>query len=866
LSTVNEALDGEVIKQLGESKKIRDFQKGIQSRIEAEDGSYNDLNYQDAMQNADYYKYMNGGTESLKSFNYVPYVDKNREVLARMKEAKEVIGEQEMDVENPDGSITRKKVSNFTISQFIDYIPNLISPEVKAQIEVEARAMYNWDDETAKQEYTQAKNNSISPYQSKIEEINALMMSKELSLKEEKELKIEKGNYQKAIDKINGNFDVQGVTAQSLGYAQIYNKLVLDNAALAGSDPSRTLRNLSGSKTNAVSEAEKRQGAMDSNMFRKSAMALESFEEVSLATKEKARQDKVVSVDAWKNRSQEDIRNKYPEQYAGFDSNVQAYIESNEGVTQKEAEIATILDIYKKNHDIERILEADTELNALELENQVAEQASKTFIEGDLFTQNSEGLFKASFTENAANSSVMVTKEDGTELTSRAYLIENEVETKEDFDKFLADEQRSKTYKANIFADFVVQSIDDYGGEITKEFRHNFERLNKVMGTNNSIEDFFEFQKIGEGQSGLLSEATGSGYRRNLTEVKNKNSTLGKLIEKRRTHINKNLAKDDNFFNDNFISSTFDYNSSSYQEGYNTALSQAKISVETPQKITVTAATDTKGDASPYRLDLEAAAADLLSNGVFEYDSRKSANIFVDPKDPSKIIVSQIYVKEKEEKESGGWKRLNERNTVSVDRSQFNQLAPNIAQIFDLEDTKLGIKTRVDKKQDYTNISFLNGEDRETFEKYADYFQNSELVTRAFKGENQKLMRLKYKDVYENNRYNGLVIDRAIENSDRFKVELKTVKEGKAFVKVYLNTNPNAKKEEDKNYELFFDTGNLGVGNTLEETRNILALTPQVFVSKAIEKAAFDFRRNGYEAFEGDAFNKLLTNFSTNER
>lgn len=117
LSTVNEALDGEVIKQLGESKKIRDFQQGIQSRIEAEDGSYSDLNYQDAMQNADYDKYMNGETESLKSFNYVPYVDTNRELLARIKEAKEVIGKRTVETILPDGSVSQKEVSNFTISE-----------------------------------------------------------------------------------------------------------------------------------------------------------------------------------------------------------------------------------------------------------------------------------------------------------------------------------------------------------------------------------------------------------------------------------------------------------------------------------------------------------------------------------------------------------------------------------------------------------------------------------------------------------------------------------------------------------------------------------------------------------------------------
>jgi len=931
LSTVNEALDGEVIKQLGESKKIRDFQQGIQSRIEAEDGSYSDLNYQDAMQNADYDKYMNGETESLKSFNYVPYVDKNRELLARIKEAKEVIGKRTVETILPDGSVSQKEVSNFTISEWVAYMPNLISPGMKAQMEVEARAKYSWDNNAAAQE---ASTEAIDGFNKRIEEIDAIIATTNLSKGEEEKLKKEKTNFQGFIQKTKATLASGKLTATAIGFPTIYNKLVLDNAALVGSDPSLKYKNLPKvSASSAVGVAENLSG----RGVYVSDMNTGQMEDITLEGIEAAQQGVRKTTFEWTNRSKEEVIGNIITQQ-DFDTKVKSYRENNNSVGQKQAETQVILDIYKKNNEYAKLNEGYDLLDKLELQNKVQQERSKTFTQKEVYTDDIEPIFKALIEEGAMNRQKLVI--DGKEVSPIQYLKDNGITTKEKLTEFIENPEKSKELRAQITTDMFLNSVSQnvLGGKtnigtalksggrlarVSSEDLHGYTALAETLGKEGRVitDDF----KITRGDSktsdilkntapmgkflpkGIVGESIkmGVGLLGNMLSEEEKELTYDEVVELTKEikfdsdikielredadpEIRKALEKrlkytteessytvvqqvlsterdvatavfggDSNFYDDASLRDILSFDSESHKEKYTQALKDAMVSVDTPLKITVSGAVSKEQKEDPIRQQLANVVEDLETASPFRYDNRSPATIYVDPLNPQNVIISQLTEKDTVDKNLAEIQSIKKRKEAIVEMSQFKQLFPIIANQFNLEQDEQKLNFAVDKNTPFTDITYEQGKG-EDFENHTNYFQNPSITNRAFAESTKGIFRLNYGDVMQNEKAK-MTIEAALKNPSMFKTELKEKADGSFYTKVYFNKNKNAQKEEDKDYELIYDTGNLQQDQSIEkkDILNIMRISPQVFVTYALENLAQDFRQANYEFEEGDSFTSI---------
>ena len=854
LSQVNQAVDDKVVKQLGESKKLRDLQAGIQKLKEDNPEKYSNRNYQDALRQGKVNEYMSGQTDSLGNLSYTPYIDPNRELQKKIAEAKKNIGTFTKQIKQPDGTLVEKEVSNMTTSEWMAYMPNLITPDMEAQLKINGRAKYNWNDEAAKQQVEQSKNNAISVHKEKIDRINSIIHTKDISDKEEKKLRKEIKNHKNLIKQTEEYYNAQDPNATTLGYAEEFNKLVRDNAALVGSDPSIRYENL------PEGSADKREDLLP-DFITSSSFIDTDIEDTELEDFEKRQQTASSNLDVTLNRGKETLKSYSEDEQEGFRKRVNKAVEK--GSTKKQAEANVLIDIFQKKGEYTKADAIVSSLTKLEQENAVLEKANKDFTTNENFINNADGLFEASYTENAADSSLKIIGENGQEYTSRQYLEEEKgIETKEDFKEFLQDEERSKQYKINVLADQFNKYKNSSGIKDTKALKHYFTALNNLMGTNYSFNESYEANEV-ERVGGLLSSFTGNNASETIFKEKSENSVTN-IIEKRDTYRNKSVFNNDVFSDDNFIENNFDYDSPSYQENYTEALKTGFIEVVTPKKITVQGADGTKEERSKYRKEMQALVDDPLSGGEFEYEKDKSTTIYIDPSNPNKVILSQsntLTDKQYLELDENDKEKLKSRNTASIELSQFKQLAPKLSQLIDFTDIKKQVNVNANYTKEKDEIVYPNAtKNREKFEKHLDYFKNPAITTYSFSDETKRAFRRKHADLYQAG-LGEVVMDKALENVDRFKLKLDKKGDSK-YVKVLFDTDSS----EDEEYIDLFDLGNMRDVSE-EEMLKYLNLTPQAFISFSLDRMATDFKNDGYNIDdEENPFVILYNNLNENKQ
>jgi len=851
-SRINEALDGEVIKQLGESKKIRDYQAQVQAIQEENPEIYSDMNYMDGLKNSDYDSYMRNEKDSVGNLSYTPYVDVNRSMLERIKEAKEVIGEQELEFIDAEGKAVRKKTSNMTISEWASYLPNLISPEMEAQMRVEARAQYSWDNELAVQDAKKATQRSVANFDKEIDKIDTVLVTKSLNKPQKDKLNKEKKRFQQLKQKTLDNFDPNNITAESVALPGLMNKLIYDNAALVGSDPSLTFINSKDYATKTLSDAEKQE---EIGIQSSSAMLATQIPDISNEMFERRREDAMTELQGWTNRGKEYIRENHPD--IDFDKKIEVY--KGEGLTQKQAEVKVLNDIYKKEGKLDLVEEGANHIEKIRKENSIKRKAHDSFVSKDVWVNNAEKIYNSA-KESGLFDRQKIIDQEGNEVTAREYFEANNVESTEDFIKFI-DTDAGKEFKSQVYADFYLSELNqdflDTTTKADKNTRRNFDRMVRSLGKNIEFEDFYIKTENGS----RIREGADQDVK-NLIKKRRKFSLINNTLTVIDTYGLKSAANrlrgDSNFYDDYSIRNVLGIDTKDYKEGYNEALTKGLMQVKTPRKITIGAAATAKDENKPAIREMKALTEDILSEQGFIYDPKKTSNIFVDPANPDDIIIWQLDTYSKADYENKKVDRVSSKNEVTIEKSQFMQIAPTLSSQIDMQDIEGGIEIMSSQNREEVNIAYPDGKDEELVGRYLNHFQNPQVTNMATNP--TEVLRRRFPEMFAENTDVGETLTRAIENSERFKVGLKTNEQGRTFAKVSLNTGT----ADNPEYELMSS-----VDLTDRDEKEIFSVfnsAPQVYITQALERIALDFRMNNYEiSSESDKFSILYSTFVQNQ-
>lgn len=903
LTRVNEALDDHVIKHLGESKKFRDFQSQMQILQQENPEAYSEVNYQDAMMQSGFYDYMNpeSGVDSMKSFNYTPYVDYQTEMLERIEQAKKVIGEQEVDFVDTDGVAKKRSISNMTISQWMNYMPNLVSADMEAQMRVEARAAYGWNDQAAQAEVQALKSSIEEDFDKRIAR-QKLAMSKTNNPKQRQLFKNEIAAYEdkkkEAIKGLNEN-----VTAEQAGYQKIYQRMVRDNAALVGSDPSLTFLNSKQFADGKVPGSQ--QANLDAIGVQSiSAAGASDYGDITAETFEEMESDARNSYNTWTNRGENFAKEN---KIDGFNYEEVLKTYKDEGFSEEDARFKTVQDAYKKSGKINEVKAGAQAQREYKNNLDRKELVHNKFIGKEYWEANYEKIYDA-FTEKGAFDRQKIVV-NGQEIPTADYLQQQNINSKEDFLKALRDDKLKPLIQAT-YADFalsetntnatgmvtslseVVEKGKSFVSRISKTDLHNVNRLAISMGYEElRFTDIFNVTKMDTGAAGMLP-----GALPDVKEIKldqNDVENLAKEIKftgdlrvelredapeeivsilKDRYKYNRreqggnpftgvaasalnkfatSVLGDSNIADDSSISNLFSYDSSSYKDSYTEALKTADITVNTPNKVSIKAETS-KSKRTAAVDELMSVASSMTNTSKFNYKAELPAQVMVDPSNPNQVIIYQRDEKSKQDGEEIEYASAD--RLATVDLELFKQEAPTLSSYLDFSGTtgELNMNTRIDETAE--GLDFMDDTDDRQVQGFYKATQNEALTRKASAGFAKELLNTQNRQLFDSQPMLRTVMTEAIDNPNRFRIRLQEDDEGVLGATVDINTAaPNAKqKEYEKLTTISFTPDEAEMAITSFD------IAPQIFLTDALQKIAMLYQQQGSRSIDENPKTNLL--------
>lgn len=918
LSQVNQALDEKVIKDLADSKRLRDFSQVVEQA--KEDGTYADLNYQDALKNANYEQYMQGG--ELGKLSYTPYVDYDAELLKKIKGTKEVIGEYIQDVDE-NGEPVRIKVSDMTIAQWEDRIPGLITPQMKAQMQVEGRAMYGWSDEQAQAASKESINESISQIDTKINQYESILSKNNISDSYRERTEKDLASWKKKKEKLQ-DYDFNSVTASSLGFKLVYDAKIKELAATVGVDPSKTFLDPkgTGSKNTRTESKEINQKLKDiGGTFDTVGLKNQpDITEETLTNRSLALQDQLTP---YVNIGIQEAKNTSKDVF-DYDKTYKSYIDS--GYTKEEAEKESVFDYYEATKNDVLLAQGKEIERQLDMLNEVKQKAhDSTFVK--MTKEVSDGIFEASYEEVAANRT-MVVKEDGTEISSRDYLDELGIDTKEKFNKFVSEgSPESKQFLSNIYLDFVLSSTNmNWSGastsiasalnangrvsRISKEDLHNVERFLKAGGFDEK--DFNDLFDVYEGKGvveGLAGEAVNYSVKRVLNlpatfDFTGRNNNFRKLSD-REVY---DLANEEKITSDTFISLKKDIDpklkkliegrlkysykvrATSSLGGGLIALAAEKASnlVDTnfyddkfirnnlaydseqyKKNYTKSVQEAVRGVLTPKALVINAAVtakSEEASKSIEELrnaaqtkgmvlDANLPTNVMVNPLNSDEVIISQTLQKT-DFNDKGELENFTAPNQVSISKSNFQNLAPTIYEMADFSKQAGELTFSSEMNEEVTLKGYRNASDVEYINKTTQFFQNPNLTNAAFDVTAKNMLRTSFKSLIQQQPEIEALTEMAIDNAHKFKVKLKSDRDGNAYAEISV-TEDNTPTSSSK-YKLLHSYQI--PTDQLQTATKVFDVTPQVFLTNTLQQVYQQYMFSGLQDISKDKKLNLLVN------
>lgn len=143
---IKRAIDDKVITAAASTQNFRKLQSNIDYFRTKEIDKYNPLNEAFALRGAQQWLSNPNAGVGYQGGVYTPYVDKNKAMLAIVKDLKETKGDQVIEVPVTDAQgnrrIQRRSIKGLTSEEIQAYLPNLVPTEVKQQLQIDGWGQY----------------------------------------------------------------------------------------------------------------------------------------------------------------------------------------------------------------------------------------------------------------------------------------------------------------------------------------------------------------------------------------------------------------------------------------------------------------------------------------------------------------------------------------------------------------------------------------------------------------------------------------------------------------------------------------------------------------------------------------------------
>lgn len=214
---IGKAIDGEVLKQAGNTHKIRSFNAKMQEIQEKNPELYDSDNEYDAKYRAGLSQYLNGETSDIGNLNYTPFKDVEGDLIKRAKELKDLFPSNEVEIEDPTrpGYTIKKKVSELSPTEWQLFLGQSMTNHDRAQLAINGRAKYRYNDEAALSDLNKHKAKVEASYDKKISDLKLEMVGVDPATKEKKGKELEL--LEDAKTRAVSNFDRIGKTAGEIG-------------------------------------------------------------------------------------------------------------------------------------------------------------------------------------------------------------------------------------------------------------------------------------------------------------------------------------------------------------------------------------------------------------------------------------------------------------------------------------------------------------------------------------------------------------------------------------------------------------------------------------------------------------------------
>jgi hypothetical protein len=218
---IGTAIDDNVKTQISNSKKIYQFNSGIQELKEKKPDQYNSANHAYALAKGGFDSYMAGDTDELGSLNYSPYSDVTKTALDKIKELKELRGEQKISMPDPNnpGMLIERTIKGLTQEEIFKYMPNILTSKEHEQLKINGWAKYKDNVEEANKAVDMYKEASYKDLEANIKAEGIAKDNTALSESDRAEARARYEAYQEQKKMMDATFSgLKKDDPESLGY------------------------------------------------------------------------------------------------------------------------------------------------------------------------------------------------------------------------------------------------------------------------------------------------------------------------------------------------------------------------------------------------------------------------------------------------------------------------------------------------------------------------------------------------------------------------------------------------------------------------------------------------------------------------
>lgn len=142
------AQDPFILNALEQTSKMKTYQKELAIIKEKKPELYNDVNNSFALHQAGFADYMAGKKDKLGTLTYSPYVDVTKSTLEKVKQLKDLRGEQTINAPildsagNPTGRTVKRTIKGLTEEEIFQYFPDLLTSAESNQLVIDGWNIY----------------------------------------------------------------------------------------------------------------------------------------------------------------------------------------------------------------------------------------------------------------------------------------------------------------------------------------------------------------------------------------------------------------------------------------------------------------------------------------------------------------------------------------------------------------------------------------------------------------------------------------------------------------------------------------------------------------------------------------------------